>query len=321
MTSLPERPVILFAHAAYQMQRRFEARSTGLESIEVTSRESLLARAGEADVIVTSGFWNNAILEKAPRLRLVQSISAGVDQYDQAAFRRAGVRLASAQGVNANAVSDHAMALILSLTRLLPQARDNQVKRHWRGMIGNVSDREDELPGKTLLVVGLGRIGGRLARLGKAFGMRVIGMRRDAAAGGDAHLVLPIAELRAVLPEADFLALTCPLTPETTGLINAEALSLMKPTARLINVARGRVVDEAALVEAMRRGVIAGAALDTVLEEPLAATSPLWDLPGVVITPHTAGETQAYEDNVIDILLENLGRLRRGETDLQNEIV
>jgi phosphoglycerate dehydrogenase-like enzyme len=321
MTELPERPVILFAHAAYQMKRRFEARSTGLESIEVTNRESLLARAGEADVIVTSGFWSNAILERAPRLRLVQSISAGVDQYDQAAFRRAGVRLASAQGVNANAVSDHAMALILSLTRLLPQARDNQVKRHWRGMIGNISDREDELPGKTLLVVGLGRIGGRLARLGKAFGMRVIGLRRDAAAGGDAHLVLPIAELRAVLPEADFLALTCPLTPETTGLIDAEALSLMKPTARLINIARGRVVDEAALVEAMRRGVIAGAALDTVLEEPLPAASPLWDLPGVFITPHTAGETQAYEDNVIDILLENLDRLHRGETDLQNDIV
>jgi phosphoglycerate dehydrogenase-like enzyme len=102
MTRLPERPVILFAHAAYQMKRRFEARSIGLESIEVTNRESLLARAGEADVIVTSGFWSNAILERAPRLRLVQSISAGVDQYDQAAFRRAGVRLASAQGVNAD---------------------------------------------------------------------------------------------------------------------------------------------------------------------------------------------------------------------------
>ncbi len=122
MTALPDKPVILFAHAAYQMRKRFEARRTGLTSIEVTSRDDLLARAGEADVIVTSGFWNNAILGTAPRLRLVQSISAGVDQYDQAAFREAGVRLASAQGVNANAVSDHAMALVLALTRLIPQA-------------------------------------------------------------------------------------------------------------------------------------------------------------------------------------------------------
>ena len=321
MTTLPESPVILFAHAAYQMRKRFLARSTGLDCLEVTSRDELLARAGEADVIVTSGFWNNAILEKAPRLRFVQSISAGVDQYDQAAFRTAGVRLASAQGVNANAVSDHAMALVLSLTRLIPQACRNQAEHHWRGMIGNIPDREDELPGKTMLVVGLGRIGGRLARLGKAFGMRVIGLRRDASAGGDADLVRPTAELKALLPEADFVVLTCPLTPETTGLIDAEALSLMKPTARLINVARGRVVDEAALVEAMRRGAIAGAALDTVVEEPLPASSPLWDLPGVLITPHTAGETQAYEDNVLNILLENLDRLRRGEATLRNGIV
>lgn len=320
MTSLPDSPVILFAHAAYAMVPRFEARGTGLRAIAAASREELRTRAPEADVIVVSGLWDNAVLEGNDRLRLVQSISAGVDQYDQAAFRRAGVRLASAQGVNANAVSDHAMALILSLTRLLPQARDNQAKHHWRGMIGHIPDREDELPGKTLLVVGLGRIGGRLARLGKAFGMRVIGLRRDPAAGGEADTVRAMSDLKAVLPEADFVALTCPLTPETTGLIDAEAFSLMKPTARLINVARGRVVDEAALVEAMRRGAIGGAALDTVVEEPLPAASPLWDLPGVFITPHSAGETQAYEDNVLDILLENMDRLRRGEATLRNGI-
>ena len=155
MTTLPEHPVILFAHAAYQMRQRFEAHDTGLHAIEALSRQELQARAGEADVIVVSGLWDNAILEAAPRLRFVQSISAGVDQYDQAAFRRTGVRLASAQGVNANAVSDHAMALVLSLARLLPQARDNQAKRHWRGMIGNIPEREDELGGKTMLVLGL----------------------------------------------------------------------------------------------------------------------------------------------------------------------
>ena len=217
MTNLPDNPVILFAHAAYQMRQRFEARNTGLRAIEAVSRPELQARAGEADVIVVSGLWDNAILEAAPRLRLVQPISAGVDQYDQAAFRRTGVRLASAQGVNANAVSDQAMALVLSLARLFPQARDNQAKHHWRGMIGNIPEREDELPGKTMLVVGLGRIGGRLARLGKAFGMTVIGLRRDPAAGGEADSVRAMSDLKAVLPQADFVVLTCPLTPETTG--------------------------------------------------------------------------------------------------------
>lgn len=321
MTTLPENPVILFAHAAYQMRQRFETWNTGLRAIEALSRQELKARAGEADVIVVSGLWDNAILEAAPRLRFVQSISAGVDQYDQAAFRRTGVRLASAQGVNANAVSDHAMALVLSFTRLLPQAYDNQAKHYWRGMIGNIPEREDELPGKTMLVVGLGRIGGRLARLGKAFGMTVIGLRRDPAAGGEADSVRAMSDLKAVLPQADFVVLTCPLTPETTGLIDAEALSLMKPTTRLVNVARGRVVDEPALIEALRRGAIGGAALDCVAEEPLPASSPLWDMPGVFITPHTAGETQAYEDNVISILLENLDRMRRDEVILRNGIV
>jgi len=304
------------------MQKRFEARGTGLRSFQVTSRDELAARIGEADVVVVSGLWNNALLEQAPKLRFVQSISAGVDQYGQDAFRAKGVRLASAQGVNANAVSEHAMALILAAARLLPQARDNQAKRHWRPMIGEIAQREDELGGKTLLVVGLGRIGGRLARLAKAFGMRVVGLRRDPAVGAEgADEVHAIASLQNWLPQADIVALTCPLTPETTGLIDADALAAMKPTARLVNVARGKVVDEMALIAALREGRIAGAALDVTVEEPLPETSPLWDLPNVFITPHSAGETQRYEDNVIDILLENLDRLQRGETQLRNQIV
>jgi phosphoglycerate dehydrogenase-like enzyme len=313
---------ILFAHPAYRMQERFAARGTGIRSIEVRSREELATRIGEADVVVVSGLWSDALLPAAGRLRFVQSISAGVDQYGQDEFRARGVRLASAQGVNANAVSEHAMGLILALARLIPQARDNQAKRHWRGMIGDIDRREDELGGKTLLVVGLGRIGGRLVRLAKAFGMRVIGIRRDPAGGANgADAVYGTASLGEHLPEADIVALTCPLTPETEGLVGAEALRLMKPGAQLVNVARGRVVDEPALVAALQDGTIAAAALDTVVDEPLPATSALWDLPNVLITPHTAGETRRYEDNVIDILMENMGRLQRGETQLKNQIV
>lgn len=321
MTILSQRPAILFAHLAYRLQERFDARGTGLPSAMATSREELLARIGEAEVLVVSGLWDNALLAKAPRLRFVQSISAGVDRYDLAAFRQAGVRLASGQGTNVNAVSEHGMALILSMTRHIPQACANQARHHWRGMIGHIPDREDELDGKTLLVVGLGAIGGRLARLARAFGMTVIGLRRDPAAGGDADSVRGISDLEAVLPQADFVALTCPLTPETLGLIDAEALSRMKPTARLVNLARGPVVDEPALVEALRLGTIAGAALDCVTEEPLPAASPLWDMPNVLITPHTGGETQRCEDRVLDILMENVERLRKGETVLRNGVV
>ena len=117
------------------------------------------------------------------------------------------------------------------------------------------------------------------------------------------------------------VALTCPLTRETEGLVDALALAAMKPTAHLINVARGRVVDEPALIEALQQRRVAGAGLDVVREEPLPATSPLWTMPQVLITPHTAGETQRYEDGVIDILLDNLDRLWRGEAALRNGIV
>jgi phosphoglycerate dehydrogenase-like enzyme len=152
--------------------------------------------------------------------------------------------------------------------------------------------------------------------------MRVIGTKRDPGTGGtNADDVFSHGRLGEVLPLADFVALTCPLTPQTEGLINAEALSRMKPSAYLVNVARGRVVDEPALIAALSEGRIAGAGLDCTVEEPLPAASALWDIPNVLITPHTAGETRKYEDNVIDLLLENLDRLWRGETELKNGIV
>jgi phosphoglycerate dehydrogenase-like enzyme len=214
------------------------------------------------------------------------------------------------------------MALILALSRRLAEARDNQAKRVWRGMIGDPSRREDELGGKTLLIVGLGQIGGRLAQLAKAFDMRVVGLRRDPAAGrGAADAVHAVRDLASLLPAADFVALTCPLTRETENLIDAEALARMKPSAYLVNVARGRVVDEAALVEALAAHRIAGAGIDVTWEEPLAASSPLWGMEQVLITPHTAGETSRYEDNVIEILRDNLNRLWRGEQRLRNQIV
>ena len=214
------------------------------------------------------------------------------------------------------------MALILALTRRLPEARDNQHKHVWRGMIGDLTQREDELGGKTLLVVGLGQIGGRLAQLGKAFDMRVVGFRQNPAAGpGAADEVHPTSAFKSLLPRADFVALCCPLTAETEGLVDAAALAAMKPSAYLVNVARGRVVDEAALTAALTAHRIAGAGIDVTVEEPLAEASPLWAMEHVLITPHTAGETRAYEDNVIAILRDNLDRLWRGDAALRNQVV
>ena len=314
--------VICFAHVAYRLHERFSTLDTGIRSFAVRDQQALEARVGEADVLVISGLWHNGLLERATRLRYVQSIGAGTDQFPREELGKRSIRLASARGVNYRAVAEHAMALILALTRRLPEARDNQAHRVWRGMIGDPSRREDELGGKTLLIIGLGQIGGRLAELAKAFDMRVVGLRLHPAAGrGAADAVHAVDELGSLLPEADFVALTCPLTRKTENLIGAAALARMKPSAHLVNVARGRVVEEAALIEALASGHIAGAGLDVTLEEPLAASSPLWEMPQVLITPHTAGETSRYEDNVIEILRDNLERLWCGETDLRNQVL
>jgi len=313
---------ICFAHVAYQLQAQFARRVTGIECFEVRTREELDARIGGADVLVVSGLWRNELLERAAKLRFIQSIGAGTDQFAREALAKHGIRLASARGVNARAVAEHAMALILAMARRLPEARDNQAKRFWRGMMGDFARREDELGGKTLIVIGLGAIGGRLAQLAKAFDLHVIGFRRDPAAGkGHADSVHGLGELNALLPQADFVALTCPLTKETENLISAGALGRMKGSACLINVARGRCVDEGALVKALQSGAIAGAGIDVTAEEPLPASSPLWSIPSALITPHTAGETCRYEDNVLDILEENLVRLWRGDSVLRNQVV
>jgi D-2-hydroxyacid dehydrogenase (NADP+) len=313
---------ICFAHAAYRMAEQFARRDTGIAHFQVRSLDEFRARVPEAHVVVVSMMWRNEFARIASNLQFIQSISAGLDQYDRDVLRQHNVRLASAAGVNAQAVAQHAMALILALKRQLHTGRDHQSAKLWRGMISDIAAREDQLNGKTLLIVGLGRIGSGLAQLAQAFEMRVIATRRDASAGTQgAHTVYAHDRLAELLPQADVVALTCPLTAQTENLIDAKAISLMKPSATLINVARGRVVDEEALIKALQAGRLAAAGLDVTREEPLPAASPLWTMPNVLITPHTAGETQRYEDAVIDILIENLERMWRGESSLRNQVI
>ena len=313
---------ILFAHVAYQLAPRFELRKTGIKHTQAWNRDELDSKIADADVLVVSGLWRNDLLPKAKKLRFIQSIGAGTDQFSREELAAQKIRLASASGVNRRAVSEHVMSLILALSRRLPEARDNQAKKVWRGMISDLSQREDELGGKTLLIIGLGAIGGRLAQLAKPFDLKVIGVKRDPSTGkGAADAAHGMADLKTLLPDADFVALTCPLTKDTENIIDAAALAAMKPSAFLINGARGRCVDEAALIEALKNRQIAGAAIDVTVEEPLPATSPLWTTDNLFITPHTAGETRRYEDNVIDILMDNLDRLWRNDGNLRNQII
>lgn len=312
---------LLFAHSAYDMKALFDAKREGINTIQAANYDDLKAKLPEVDVLVVSGLWKNELLQHAPRLKYLQSISAGTNQYDLETFKKRGIVLASAQGVNRNAVSEHAIGLLLSLTRRLALARDNQHQRYWRPDQRNPADRESELPGKTLLLVGLGGIGGRIARLARAFDMHVVGVRRNVEAGpGEANEVHSFKEIMGLIPRADVVVLSCPLTDETRNLIDRQAIAAFKRTAFLINVARGACVDESALVDALEEGRIAGAALDVLQPEPPVKESKLWTLPTVILTPHSAGETTQYEQNVFSILTRNLEKIWKGDLNLVNRV-
>jgi phosphoglycerate dehydrogenase-like enzyme len=324
MTTFPalDQLTICFAHPAYQMAAAFEKLEIETTFFQVWNPDDLDQRIDEAHVLVISGLWHNGLLDQARNLRYIQSIGAGYDQFPLEILPSRNIRLANARGVNRNAVSEHAIGLMLALTRQIHYARDQQQRAHWRELISDLARREDEIAGKTILIVGLGGIGGRIARLAKAFETTVIGTKRNpATAPGDLDAVYPALALPELLPQADCVILACPLTPETHHLINAETLARMKPTAILINVGRGPLVDESALIAALQIGTISGAGLDVFESEPLEQDSPLWKMDNVLITPHTAGETRQYEENVIDILVENLHRLAQGQTELRNQII
>jgi len=317
-----ENTTVHFAHVAYRMEERYAARSPQVKYFQTWTAEDTMNRIEDADVFVVSGYWDNALLQRASNLKYIQSIGAGYDQFPLDELKKRGIRLANASGVNQNAVAEHAMSMILGLNRHIHTGRDNQSNHTWRGMLGDLTLREDELISKTMLIVGMGAIGSRLARFAKAFDMNVIATKRDpSTAEGPADQVFTADKLNELVPQADFLVLTCPLTPETTNIVDADVLASMKDTAYLINVARGQCVDEPALAEALKSGQIQGAGIDHFWDEPLGSDSEFWDMENVIITPHTGGETRLYEERVIDILDDNLGRLWNGETDLRNEIV
>ncbi|MGH7777245.1 MAG: D-2-hydroxyacid dehydrogenase [Candidatus Dormibacterales bacterium] len=248
-----------------------------------------------------------AELAQAPRLRWLQAASAGVDQYMARELSEAGVALTSAAGAHGEQAPAHVFALILALAHRLPTFFARQAGHEWR------DETSMSLAGATLLVVGLGAIGRGVAALGSAFSMRVLGVRRSGTGlVPGAQRVLPAGQLDGTIGEADWVVLACPLTPETRHLVDARRLGAMRRSAFLVNISRGSVVDEAALVDALRARRIAGAGLDVFEEEPLPASSPLWAMPNVIVTPHVAGSHPSYVSRLMPIFLDNLQRFLTG---------
>ena len=258
----------------------------------------LAATGAQAVVLRGSKPISERVLAAAPALKIVAKNGAGVDSVDLVAARKRGVAVAVAPAANADAVAEHALALMLALTRQLPML-DRMVRG---GRWADSTWQGRDFRGAVVGIVGYGSIGRSTARLAAALGARVLVLRPHGQADG--HATEP--DLDRFLAQIDILSLHCPLTERTHGLIGRRELSLMRRGSLLINTARGPVVDEAALLEALGSGHLEGAGLDTFDTEPLSASSPLLELPNVLLTPHVAGVTRNAALQVANITARNI---------------
>lgn len=257
-------------------------------------------------------------VRKAPGLKWLHVFNAGVDHPIYAEMLARGVRLTTSSGSTAEPIAQTAIAGLLMLARNVPHWLESQRKRVWNPM--RTPDVPRDLREQTVLVLGLGSIGREIARLARALGLHVIGVRRSADKPDDPVDELhPPPRLPELLPRTDWLIIACPLTAETRGLITADLLARLPRGARVINIARGEVVVESALVAALESGHLAGAYLDVFEKEPLPPDSPLWNLPNVLITPHDSAAAAGNDARVCEIFLDNLRRWARGEP-LVNEV-
>jgi phosphoglycerate dehydrogenase-like enzyme len=257
----------------------------------------------------------------AGKLKWIHSPAAAVHQLMYPDLINSDVILTNSSGVHGPVVAEHAIAVILALAKRLPQAMHYQTRKIWaQELLWNEHPRPREVAGATVLVAGMGGIGSEFAVRAKALGMKVIAIRENPAKGaGPADEVYGPEKIDELLPQADFVLLCTPVTPATTAIINRERLNKMKFGAYLINVARGPLVDEAALIEALQEQRIAGAALDVFVEEPLPAESPFWSLDNVLITPHTAAVTEKLWERHYELIVENMKRFLAGKP-LLNEV-
>lgn len=251
------------------------------------------------------------LLRAAPRLAWVHTGIAGADHPLYGELMDRGVKVTTSSGANADAVAHTAIAGILALARNVPQWNTTQQARGWLPLDGPLTPRD--LPGQHAVIVGMGPIGLRVATVVRALGMTVSGVRRHAAPLQGFEEVVGFDEFDRVVAAADWLVLTCPLTSLTSRLVGREVFDRLPAGARLINVGRGGVVDEAALLDALRTGRLAGAYSDVFETEPLPADAPLRDAPNLIISSHTAGRSSGAEGRATQIFLDNLRRWRRAE--------
>jgi phosphoglycerate dehydrogenase-like enzyme len=285
----------------------------------------------EVEVLCTSRMFPAP--DQAPRLRWVQILSAGADHALKQAVFEGGVILTTTSGIHAINVGELVLTMMLEWGQRMLALSENQRRVVWPDGQGYDPLTPQELRGATIGIVGYGSIGREVGRLANSFGMRVLALDESedrvdhgytVPGVGDPEGIIPEsyyrpAELRTMVAECDFVVLSVPFTKATRNLIGPDELRAMKPSVFLVNIARGGVVDEPALIQALQEGWIAGAGLDVFVQEPLPASSPLWGMENVILTPHIAGHTPHYYDRTVDVFAENLKRYLDGDA-LLNQV-
>ncbi len=283
-----------------------------IDVVGVDSEGNLDGDASDAEVYLNGFYLKTSTLDKvltaAPALRWQQSPSAGVNHILTPAFLQKDIILTNAAGVHAIPISEFVLAFMLYHAKNLRKLQTLQDEHTWvRGVF------LEELADATLLILGTGNIGQAIASRAKAFGVTVWGSRRHPEPLPNFDKVVGADEWRSLLPTADYVVIATPLTIETKGLIDEAALRSMRQSAYLINIARGAIVDEVALLTALREGWIAGAGLDTVATEPLPQESPLWSLPNAFITPHCSALSPPLRERIAQLFIDNLKRYQTGQ--------
>jgi phosphoglycerate dehydrogenase-like enzyme len=280
------------------------------DDVAAPKDESELVTAADAECAIGTNVGPRVrkLLEVAPKLRWYHSVGAGVeDLIGVPEFRERGIALTNNSGSYDIQIAEHALAFILAGAKRLHRYRDQQNKGEWK------EHRQDELRGATVVVYGLGSIGAEIGRLSAALGMRVIGVRRRAEPVAGIERIVPPERLAEVAAEADYLAIAAPLTAATRGAVSRDVIARMKKTAWIVNIARGAIVDETALVEALRDGRLGGAGLDAFTTEPLPSDHPLWALENVIISPHSSNSSPRVRERTLALFVENLRRFKADE--------
>lgn len=281
---------------------RVEEESKKVEGVEV-----LLAEGGNRNHYPGELDWEDYKRFFTPSLRWVQLCSTGFSDNITPEVRSGGVKLTNAPGIHTIPIAESVIAAMLSHAKRFKQRRLHQKKHLWRKLKG------DELYGKTVLLIGLGNIGSRVAKLCKCFEMRVIGTKRNVEPVKNVDTVFEADRLEEYLPQADYVVIAAPLTPETENMMEIDEFKAMKRSAYLVNVARGKITREQDLITALSEGWIEGAYLDCFAVEPLPEEHPLWDMENVFIVPHDSHSSPNIGSRILDIFIENLRRYVKGE--------